>query len=128
MKHITTNKGDLGVAKIVADLLSKDIQVFNPISASSAFDLVIYINDTFKKVQVKYREITNNTLTVQLRRQVGIKKYSKNEDTDILAIYCPTNDTCYYINKPDYTTTLRLIESKNNQTINIKMAKDYTKL
>jgi hypothetical protein len=130
MKHITTDKGDIGVAKVIADLIEKGFPVFTPISASCPFDLLIY-KDTFKRVQVKYRTISNRgTLDIALRRSVISNtkiKHSKNQEVDIVAVYCPETNKCYYIDAIEVgsSISLRVGKTKNNQSNNIKFAEDY---
>lgn len=134
MKHITTDKGDIGVLLVSADLIKKGIPIFTPISATCPFDLLIYYNNFFKRVQVKYRSILNGTLSVNLKRNtiVNGKNVSsfKNEEVDILAIYCKDNSQIYYIDSKEIskTITLRIDNSKNNQMKNVKFAKDYIDL
>ena len=64
-QHHTKNKGDLGVLKAQADLCSKGFLVCLPLSEHSSFDLVIYQNGEFKRVQVKARSIKRGSLSVR---------------------------------------------------------------
>lgn len=134
MKHHTCDKGDIGVAKVVADLLEKGIDIFTPIAASIPYDLVAYVEDKFLKIQVKYRDIDKSGgISVELRRMSVNRtnlKYTPYEDgeVDILAIYCPYTDLCYYINLKKWNSksvTLRIEEATNNQRKGINFANDY---
>ena len=55
MNHPTKNKGDIGVAQIIADLMKNGIQVCLPISEHLPFDLIAISPDGhfLKRVQVK---------------------------------------------------------------------------
>jgi len=53
--HHTKNKGDLGVLKAQADLAEQGYMVLLPLTEHHAFDLAIYKDGVFKRVQVKYR-------------------------------------------------------------------------
>lgn len=134
MNHITADKGDLGVAMVTADLIERGIPVFTPVSAASPFDLLIYHNDKYLRIQVKYRKMVNNIVKVVAERHTIVKgrvvNTRINDEFDILAIYCPDTKTCYYINREDTSkhTVLRFTTPKNNQVKGIKLAKDYTSL
>ena len=54
-RHHTKDKGDLGVAKVHADLVSKGFTVLFPATEHAAFDLVAYADGEFYRLQVKYR-------------------------------------------------------------------------
>ena len=56
-QHHTKTKGDLGVLKAQAALCAKGYLVCFPLSEHAPFDLVIYKNGKFKRVQVKTRSI-----------------------------------------------------------------------
>ena len=58
--HHTKTKGDLGVLKSQADLCSKGYLVCLPLSEHAPFDLVVYKNANFQRVQVKSRTIDKN--------------------------------------------------------------------
>lgn len=127
MIHPTTDKGDIGVLKVMADLVGKGIPVFTPVSASSAFDLVILHSDTFKRVQVKYRAIENGRIAFTLNRKSTEAIY-RNTEVDLLAIYCPDTDKCYYVSDPPYSIAIRFEASKNKQEKGVKYADDYLSL
>lgn len=97
MSHATTDKGDIGIANVTADLIEQGFSILTPVSATSPFDLVVYNGKSYKRVQVKYR--TGNILSVALKRNVihkgKVKKSSKNNEVDVLAIYSPTTKRCY---------------------------------
>ncbi len=59
-KHHTKNKGDLGVLKAKLDLFEQGYLILNPETEHSPFDLVIYKDGQFKRVQVKYRKLKRN--------------------------------------------------------------------
>jgi hypothetical protein len=59
MRHITKDKGDLGVAKTIPHLLEYGIRSCVPLSEHLPFDLIAVMPDfmTLRRVQVKYRKI-----------------------------------------------------------------------
>jgi hypothetical protein len=129
-KHHTKEKGDLGVYKAQCDLFEKGYSIFTTQSEHYPFDLIIYKDNTFKKVQVKYRSINSKgvieiKLATTWSDKNGIHEslYDKN-DIDIICVYCPNTDKCYYINAllVNECVTLRVkpLENtqKNNPSIN----------
>ncbi|MDN3018480.1 group I intron-associated PD-(D/E)XK endonuclease [Paenibacillus sp. BSR1-1] len=136
MNHHTKDKGDLGVLKAQVDLFEKGYMILLPQTEHAPFDLVIYKNQTFKRVQVKYRELNKKgILEVRFRSSYstsnGIvnKKVDKNQ-IDIYGIYCPQTDECYYFDPKTFKNSfsLRVETPKNNQMQNVKFAKDYREI
>jgi hypothetical protein len=101
--HHTKNKGDLGVLKAQADLCSKGYLVCQPLSEHAPFDIVVYKDNIFKRVQVKSRSLKNGCISVRFehsysdRHGVHTKQFDLNE-IDLYCIYCIDNDSCYYFN------------------------------
>lgn len=133
MRHHTKDKGDRGTGNVIADLLSKGIQVCLPLSEHLPFDLVAVREDgTLLRVSVKYREMKNNSVLVHFRsvysdsRGTHTKQIDKGQ-IDILAIYCPDTKTVYYVNPLHFekSVTLRIENSINNQTKGVNFAKDF---
>lgn len=133
MNHHTKHKGDLGVLKAQVDLYQKGYMILTPQTEHAPFDLVIYKDNQFKRVQVKYRELNSKGfLDVRFRSSystsAGVISKSVNKDEiDIYCIYCPQTDECYYFNPKDFLNSinLRVEMPKNNQLLNVKFAADY---
>ncbi len=108
--HHTNRYGDIGVAKVIADLLQRGTQVLQPIDSTSPFDLVTYDGTSFKRVQVKYRTVgKDGYVDVAVRRadvRNGKAVYKPNEEVDIVAVYVTNVDKCYYF---DYQPRIRFI-------------------
>jgi len=65
MKHHTKDKGDKGTGNVIADLLSKGIQVCLPLSEHLPFDLIAVKQDgSLLKVSVKYRTLAKGCVYV----------------------------------------------------------------
>ncbi len=133
MYHHTKNKGDLGVLKAQVDLHQKGYLILIPHTEHSPFDLVVYKDGYFKRVQVKYRELTTKgILEVRFRstycntKGIVTSVVEKNE-IDVYCVYCPQTDECYYFDPKrfDKSLSLRVAAPKNNQAHNVKFAKDY---
>jgi len=134
-EHHTKNKGDLGVLKAQLDLYEKGYLILTPHTEHAPFDLVGYKDGKFLRIQVKYRTAKNDKIEVPFRTCWADKNgthtqdYDKNE-IDVMCVYCPDTDKCYYVNPQECNKTfnLRLSTPKNNQKNGIHLAENYTEL
>lgn len=133
MKHHTKTKGDLGVLKAQVDLYQNGYIILTPLSEHAPFDLVVYKNGKFKRVQVKYRQLNSKgILEVRFRSSYNnskgtiTKEVNKNE-IDVYCVYCPETDECYYFDPKlfDKSISLRVETPKNYQMQNIHFAEDF---
>lgn len=132
----TKTKGDLGILKAQVDLYEKGYMILVPYTEHSPFDLVIYKDGIFKRVQVKYRELNEKgILEIRFRSSystangVAIKSVDK-EEIDIYCVYCPQTDLCYYFNPKSFNKSinLRIDLPKNQQEKNIHFADNYREI
>ena len=134
-EHHTKNKGDLGVFKAQLDLYEKGYLILTPQTEHSPFDLVGYKNGKFLRIQVKYRTAKDDKIVVAFstcwadKNGTHTQDYDKNE-IDVMCIYCPDTDKCYYVNPKDCDKcfNLRLSTPKNNQKIGIHLAENYMEI
>lgn len=132
MTHHTKNKGDLGVLKCQVDLHIKGYIICTPLTEHSPFDIVAYKDGIFKRIQVKYRTLSNGCLNIPMKTSwadkngTHTKEYNKSE-IDLFCVYCPDTDTCYYFDPKivDKSISLRVELPKNNQSKKVNLAKDY---
>lgn len=132
MRHHTKDKGDLGVACVITDLLKHGIQVALPLSEHLPFDLVaIHPNGPMAKLSVKYRGQNKRGVISVPARSVWCDRNGLHTnrhspgDYDAVAVYCPDTDQCYYIlasELTDSSTTLRITNPGNNQVAGVRMA------
>ena len=134
-QHHTKDKGDIGVLKAQVDLALQGFTILLPLTEHQAFDLVVYKDGTFKRVQVKYRSATNGKLQIPFRSswadRVGIHTvHTDKTQIDIYCVYCPETDQCYYFDPNEYkrSVTLRIDMPKNNQSKSIRFANDYRRV
>jgi len=134
--HHTKEKGDLGVLKAQADLHQQGYQILIPLTEHAPFDVVIYKDGKFQRVQVKYKSVDKNgKLEIQFRscwtdkHGTHMRPTDKNS-IDLFCVYCPDTDECYYINPKDYEVSvcLRVKKPKNNQSKFVKNASDYRRV
>ena len=130
--HHTKDKGDLGTAKAHADLAAHGFMVLFPATEHAEFDLVAYRAGIFLRVQVKYRSARSGAVTVRFRsvwadRNGTHMKPSDKTQVDVLCIYCPETDLCYYVRPEDHgqSVTLRVSPSRNGQTHGVLPADEF---
>lgn len=130
--HHTKDKGDLGTAKAHADLVELGFMVLFPATEHAAFDLVAYRDGRFCRVQVKYRSARSGTISVNFRsvrpdrNGTHMKSIDKSE-LDVVCIYCPDTDECYYLRPSDHvqSVTLRVEPTRNGQVRGVLLASDF---
>lgn len=135
--HHTKDKGDLGVLKIQANLAEQGFIILHPLTEHAPFDVVAYKDGLFYRVQVKYRELKNGCLRVKFK-STWTDRHGTHETPidkskiDLIAIYCPNNHQCYYINPNEFNNSvcLRVENSKNiyMKDTEYNFAKDYLKI
>lgn len=136
--HHTKNKGDLGVLKAQADLCSQGFLVCLPLTEHAPFDLIVYKNGRFNRIQVKYRsQSKRGTLDVSFKsywsNKSGTKVSKQNlSEFDVCCVYCPDTDKCYYFDITKLSGvdfSLRIKESKKKYSDGrLNYAKDFEKL
>ena len=133
--HHTKDKGDLGIAKAHADLAGQGYTVLFPATEHAAFDLVAYASGRFHRVQVKYRSARAGSVSVQFRsvwadRNGTHMKPSDKSEIDLLCIYCPETDACYYLRPADHgiSVTLRIAPAKNGQQVGVLPAAKFRRV
>lgn len=131
----TKEKGDIGVAMVIADLTKKGYSVSIPLAEHLPFDLIVISSDCkLSRISVKYSKhdecvkISLRTISSNSKGYV-VKKVNLN-DLDGFAVYSPITNECYYVHKnmlggAKNTVSLRLIESKCTNQSQIKYAKNY---
>lgn len=129
----TDKKGAVGVASALRDLTLRGFYVSLPVSEHSPFDLVASRGGLHRSVQVRYRAVDKQgVLAVPFdgswANTKGSHKRRLNKVlVDIICVYCPDTDACYYLNPSDFgvSATLRVSDDKR-PTKNARMAADYT--
>jgi hypothetical protein len=130
--HHTKDKGDLGVAKAHADLVSQGYVVLFPATEHAPFDLVAYRDGAFERVQVKYRSASSGRVQVVLRtcwadRHGTHERPVDKTQVDVICIYCPETDECYYVRPADHDlcVSIRVTPARNNQVVGVLVASSF---
>ena len=132
--HNKKEKGDLGVAQTIAELVSQGWRPCVPLSEHQSYDLIAEKNGKMLRVQVRYTSPRDEILPIKLascwsdKHGAHVQK-RKQEDFEVLAIYKKKKKKCYFILSSVFTNerqiNLRLSPSKNNQKLRVRMADDY---
>lgn len=127
----TKIKGDLGEAMILADVVRRGYKVALPLGDDWPFDLVVYRNGKFERVQCKYTESDGKVIHARCMSASDWVQYKyTSKDIDWLVVYDKTTDACYYIpaellGSGKRSLSLRLIPSINKQTKGTRLASDF---
>lgn len=125
-------KGNIGEARIAADLMENGFSVFSEMGDLSRIDLIAEKDTRLFRIQVK--AITENAGKVVLSNRKsgpGYKfKYSET-DVDIFAVYVLGTDKIAYVSgkelcEMDAGITLRLEPAKNGQTKGVNLFSEFT--
>lgn len=136
MEYEPKTLGMIGEEAIILECLKNNIVVSKPIGDNAPYDLVVDINDKFKKIQVKTTEKIQGNGTMQwviFKARQNHKIHRRElygDEIDGFCLYCLENNYIGYISKDDcnskYQIILRIDEPKNNMKKGIKYAKNYT--
>jgi hypothetical protein len=125
--------GNIGEAFVLAKFVELGIPVYLPFGDNEKADMIIELHGKLLKVQIKTSESFNGeTVTFRTCSQRGKTKEAViyvEGDFDIYAFYCLITKQIYILSLeecPDKAVIFRFTPPKNNQTKNIRLAKDYT--
>jgi len=131
--HWTKVKGDLGVLHAQVDLAERGFGILMPLTEHESFDLVAYRDDRFYRVQVRYRRVVAGRLDLRFRTSWADRRGSHNKpmdkaSVDVLCVYCPDTQKCYYIEPRRFAggVRLRISPSRNKQSKGVHTAEDFT--
>ena len=77
MRDNSKSIGDLAELKVITDLTERGFDVSIPFGDNCKYDLIVDINGSLKKVQVKARSTRNNVISVELRSCMRNYTYNK---------------------------------------------------
>lgn len=122
---LTNMKGDLAELKVAAKFLEKGCYVSYPFGDDTPYDLVVDMNGSLTKIQVKHISDNKGILTVKFDSNTGISYKGK---VDYVVIYEPKSDRIFMLNPNEFNSNsvrLRIEKTKNNQSKNVIFADDY---
>ena len=124
--------GEITEQQVAIEFLKLGIQVSKPLVQSSKYDFIVDINNKLYKIQVKTSTLKENshitfaTSTSHTNTQGTINLTYSENDVDFFATMY--EGQCYLIPRAECgkrAQSLRIIPTKNGQTVGIKFAKDY---
>lgn len=99
----TKDKGDIGVAAVISDLVCAGIKIALPISDHLPFDLIAIAPDAqLCRLSVKYRKAVNSlveatTVSVYSNRKGCHRIIADKARLDAIALYCPDIEKVAYV-------------------------------
>ena len=132
----TVSVGDIGEAMAIADFIKAGFGVSKPLSDNLRYDLIVDINNTLYRVQVKTTSVIKDEKMIFSTKTTNYVKgkYSSNayssDEVDMFYLYHLENDwRGLYITEKDKTIPtemgMRFTPPKNGQIKGIKMAVDF---
>lgn len=129
---ITTIKGEIGEAMVIADLRKRGFGIAIPFGHDVPFDVILYRKETnaLERVQVKYTESDGRVVMVKNQSNSDWVRYSYTADmVDWIAVYDATTDRCYYVHSSLFDgmqqLNLRLVATANNQRKFVRWAFEH---
>jgi hypothetical protein len=131
----TTEKGEIGEAMIIADLMRQGHDIAIPFGHNQPFDLIVIRKEDgrLEKVQVKYTTSDGNVIRAVIRSSSAwvAHRYTP-EEVDWIAIYEATGNRCFYIPSQVWDghtqLALRLEPTRNGQQKKIRWASEFARL
>lgn len=103
LRNTTKDKGDKGLAFVIADLVQNGYYICLPISEHLPFDLIA-VTETGKmaRIQAKFRVLQEQVIRVKMASVYSTAKgtHVRPHDMgafDAYAIYCPDTGNVYYV-------------------------------
>jgi hypothetical protein len=125
---ITTQKGEIGEAMVLADLRRKGYGVAIPFGHDLPFDLVlIRRSGELERVQCKYTESDGRAIDVRCGSSSAWVRHTYDAtEVDWLAVYDATTSRCYYLHSSAWAglarPRLRLVPPANGQRAGVRWA------
>ena len=131
----TTEKGEIGEAMVIADLMRQGHDIAIPFGHNQPFDLIVIRKEDgrLEKVQVKYTTSDGSVLRCVIRSSSAwvSHRYTADE-VDWIAVFDATTSQCFYIPAWDWDghsqLALRLKPTQNGQLKGIRWAAEYVGL
>lgn len=131
----TTEKGEVGEAMVIADLIRQGHDVAIPFGHNQPFDLIVVRKEDgrLEKVQVKYRTGNGRTVKAPVRSSSAWVEHRYTEsEVDWIALVEGRSGQCFYLPSSVWSghteLTLRLAPTANSQAKGIRWARDFVEL
>ena len=132
---VTTAKGELGEAMVLADLQRQGHGVAIPWGHDLPFDLIVVRKETgaLEKVQCKYTESDGKVIHARITsNSVWVRHTYTRDEVDWIAVYSATTHKCFYVPASEWDgqamVNLRLAPTANGQAKGIRFANEFTSI
>jgi hypothetical protein len=131
----TTEKGEIGEAMVIADLMRQGHEIAIPFGHNQPYELVVIRKEDgrLEKVQVKYTTSNGVVVRCVIRSSTAwvAHRYTADE-VDWIAVFDATTSQCFYLPAWDWDgqtqLALRFKPTQNGQSKGIRWAANYTRL
>jgi hypothetical protein len=131
----TTEKGEIGEAMVIADLMRQGHDVAIPFGHNQPFDLIVIRKEDgrLEKVQVKYTTGNGKIVRVKVEStSAWVRHRYTPDEVDWIAVYDATVERCFYVHSKVWagqtTLNLRLVPTANGQKKLIRLASEFESL
>lgn len=131
----TTTKGEIGEAKVMADLIGQGHDVAIPFGHNQPFDLIVIRKEDgrLERIQVKYTRSDGQVIIARIESSSAWVRHKYTADEiEWMAIYEALTDRCFYLPsdvwRDRHRVNLRLTPPANGQKRFIRYADEFTHL
>jgi hypothetical protein len=130
-KRNTKAKGVISELAVMEKLASKGLLLSIPFGENQRYDLLADDGERVLRVQVKTGRLRNGVVKYaccSAHYHRGAKDQPYFGQVDLLAVFCPDNDTVYVLPESELVATsahLRIDPPKNNMRKTIRWARDF---
>ena len=125
----TSRLGNIARGAVAAALLKAGNCILLPMNDDQRYDLVIDEGSEFLRVQCKYGRLRNDVVTFQTcSNNVSSGRRDYRDAIEYFGVYCAELGTSYLVpvdHVPLRLGSLRVGSCRNNQSQNIRWARDY---
>jgi hypothetical protein len=131
VKRNTKAQGDLSELAVMKKLASKGFWLSIPFGENQRYDVLADDGERVLRVQVKTGRLRNGVIKYaccSAHYHRGGKDQPYFGQIDLLAVFCPDNDTVYMLPESELVATrahLRIEPPKNNMRKTIRWARDF---
>ena len=132
MYNNSNSIGNIGETSAIFQFTKRNIPVSVPFGQNTPYDLIVQIRGKLYKIQCKTAQYCcDDKMIFYITRTngfTGLHTLYNDNEIDFFYLYCIENGYCGLIDISEastYSIRLRLTKTRNNQSHNIKYAKDY---
>ncbi|WP_415379808.1 group I intron-associated PD-(D/E)XK endonuclease [Halosimplex sp. TS25] len=124
-------RGEKSEAAVIYELIRRDITVLEPFGDNERYDVVVEIDGTFHRIQIKTGRLEDGRIQFETRSSGTLTRKVEKEgysgDIDYFAVYSPDMEETFIVpvaDAPETTMGLR-VEEAEKQSPNINWAENY---